>query len=166
MKYFSALFALLLCTVLPAQTQRSLGASEADFWRDFSKLYAEFLPKKESDEDLLSLKSVYDDPSWEHRAAFQDLTREMLRKRIVDAQTWSECLKLAIGWYSNASDQAQARWWAETAELVQKSSRAALSEYLHTAAGMSVGFGSPPMRVSAFLRRVPCAGNWNLATLP
>ena len=59
MKYFSALFALLLCTVLPAQTQRSLGASEADFWRDFSKLYSEFLPKKEADEDLLSLKSVY-----------------------------------------------------------------------------------------------------------
>ena len=150
MKYFSALFALLLCTVLPAQTQRSLGASEADFWRDFSKLYAEFLPKKEADEDLLSLKSVYDDPSWEHRAAFQDLTREMLRKRIVDAQTWSECLKLAIGWYSNASEQAQARWWAETSELVQKSSRAALSEYLHTAAGMSVGFSSPNARLRLF----------------
>ena len=150
MKYFSALFALLLCTVLPAQTQRSLGASEADFWRDFSKLYAEFLPKKEADEDLLSLKSVYDDPSWVHRAAFQDLTREMLRKRIVDAQTWSECLKLAIGWYSNASDQAQARWWAETSELVQKSSRAALSEYLHTAAGMSVGFSSPNARLRLF----------------
>ena len=141
-KRLTTLFALLLCTVLPAQTVRSLGASDEDFWKDFSKLYTEFHGKKVSDETLLAFKPIYDDPNWSNRADFQALAREMLRKRMVEAQSWSEAVQLAQHWYGTASEATQARWWRETNELVKRSSRQALAEYVHTAAGAAAGFSA------------------------
>ena len=117
-KRLTTLFALLLCTVLPAQTVRSLGVSDEDFWKDFSKLYTEFHGKKAADVVLLAFKPIYDDPNWSNRGDFQALAREMLRKRMVEAQSWSEAIQLAQYWYSSASEPTQARWWRETNELV------------------------------------------------
>jgi len=161
-KRLTTLFALLLCTVLPAQTVRSLGAADDDFWKDFSKLYTEFLGKSKAEEDLLKLKSIYDDPAWEPRGDFQALARELLRKRIVEPETWAESVQLALAWYGAASESAQKRWWAETAELTKRSSRLAMVEYLHTAAGAAAGFQTPAGG-SACLRRVRLNGSWNLA---
>ena len=149
-KRLATLTAFLICTALSAQTVRSLGATDGDFWKDFSKLYAEFLGKNKADADLLQLKPVYDDPSWEQRSDFQALAREMLRKRIVEPETWAESVQLALAWYGSASAPAQARWWAETAELIKKSSRLALVEYLHTSAGAATGFASANRRFRLF----------------
>ncbi|MFZ9155331.1 MAG: hypothetical protein ACO22A_03180, partial [Schleiferiaceae bacterium] len=150
MKRLTTLFALLLCTVLPAQTVRSLGATDDAFWKDFGKLYTEFLGKSKADADLLQLKSIYDDPSWEQRGDFQALAREMLRKRIVEPETWAESVQLALAWYRAGSESAQKRWWAETAEVTKRSSRLAMVEYLHTAAGAADGFQSPTRRFRLF----------------
>ena len=142
MKRLTTLIALLLCTVLPAQTVRSLGASDFEFWVDYSKLYVEFRGKRDAEAELAKLQVVYDDPNWRHRPAFQALSREMLRKRIIEPEIWKETNALAQHWSSGNLEFVEDRWWSETQELVRKSTRQELSDYLHTAYGASEGFQS------------------------
>jgi hypothetical protein len=130
------LAALCLFALVNAQSIRSLGASDEEFWSDFTKLYVEFQSKKLAEVELASLKTLYDRPNWEHRESFKALMREMLRKRIVEPEAWIESVALTMHWDSE-SFASQSRWWLETSEMVKRSSRQALMEYLHTASGLS-----------------------------
>ncbi len=151
-------FAGLICWLLmatPSHAQvRSFGEGE-DFSKDFSRHMQFVMTKQDAASWLTTWSTVHADSAWsiDQRLAFQAAARNVLRKRILNAESWQALIDCMRYWADVTGEVTQAqgdRWFAQTVNQSKQLSRKGMEQYLHTATGLTDLTKQGPIRLYDF----------------
>ena len=151
-------FAGLICWLLmatPSHAQvRSFSEGE-EFSKDFTRHMQFVMTKQDAASWLTTWSTVHADSAWsiDQRLAFQAAARNILRKRILNAESWQALIDCMRYWADVTGEVTQAqgdRWFAQTVNQSKQLSRKGMEQYLHTAIGLTDLTKQGPIRLYDF----------------
>ncbi|NDD35857.1 MAG: hypothetical protein EBZ26_06100, partial [Flavobacteriia bacterium] len=100
--FFFTLILLVSVAQVQAQGVRAFGNDTETFSKDFSKHLNELMGKKEAEAKLAEFLPYFNAPDWDmdpvQRETFMAISREMLRRRVVNVEPWLELMGLFQAW--------------------------------------------------------------------
>ncbi len=144
--FFFTLFLLVSVAQVQAQGVRAFGNDAETFSKDFSKHLNELMGKKEAEAKLAEFLPYFNAPDWDmdpvQRETFMAISREMLRRRVVNVEPWLELMNLfqAWSWPAGRYEQGQSdRFFKELQREFKRASRSEMELFLHTYTGLTEG---------------------------